>query len=69
MSLDLEHGGDYCGILQLSAEMLRVRIGEGRSVSHDKLDGFESHPNVFNKYVNPGNNAIWDEHLTAIHTV
>jgi hypothetical protein len=68
LSLDLEHGGDYCGILQLSAEMLRVRIGErGKSTTKDYVEEWEAHPNTFNKYVNPGSNAIWDEAMIACH--
>ena len=28
LSLDLEHGGEYCGIVQLSAEMCRLKLKE-----------------------------------------
>ena len=67
LSLDLEHGGEYCGILQLSVEMIRIRLKEGPG--KDQLDDWARHTTTFNKYVNPGSNAIWDDALTAVHNL
>ena len=71
LSFDLEHGGDYCGIVQLSAELMTLRLKESAngSATADKLEDLYKNPTTFNEYVNPGENAIWDEYCTGIHGI
>jgi hypothetical protein len=40
-----------------------------RSATKDTLESFDADADarVFNKYVKPRENAIWDEHLMTIH--
>jgi len=67
LSLDLEHGGEYCGIVQLSAEMCRLKLKEPARGCKDSVENWERHTDVFNEYVNPGENALWDDSATAVH--
>jgi hypothetical protein len=68
LSLDLEHGGEYCGIIQLSAEFITIRLKEhGKASNKDALEEWGKHSDTFNAYVNPGENALWDDSLTAVH--
>ncbi len=59
-SFDLEHGGEYCGIIQVSAQLFCV-------------NNFHANPkveyisNAFNKYVRPSGSAIWEQNTTNIH--
>ena len=65
VSLDIETRGEYCGIIQLSAEMFLVMYDNSRSE--------KCQPTVvrlwdtFNEYVNPGANALWDDAATLVH--
>ena len=49
LSFDLEHGGDYCGIVQLSAELMTLRLKESAngSATADKLEGLYKKPHHF----------------------
>ena len=72
ISLDLETGGDRCGIIQLSAELLRIKLKrEENLTSKDSLSSVvrgegvyheQDNPGgtLFNEYVNPGEDAEWD---------
>ena len=72
VSLDLETGGEICGIIQLSADIVRVELKRGGvTYAKDSLttvqrgEGtFEECLNpegtVFNEYVNPGKDAEWN---------
>ena len=51
--VDIETGGEHCGIIQLSA------------VAHD-VDTNQM-LGKFNKFVNPGRDAIWNDQCTATH--
>ena len=80
VSLDLETGGENCGIVQLSAELVRLDIkpeGE-KQVAKDVLAGVEregttynesSNPGgqCFNEYVHPGEDAEWSSSATQVH--
>ena len=35
LSFDLEHGGEYCGIIQMSGELIRMDL-EGKKTRSDK---------------------------------
>ena len=69
LSFDIEHGGEYCGILQLSAEFVRLGIEEAAngSYSNDKASYVHRHTECFDMYVNQGDSAFWDEHASAVH--
>ena len=59
-SFDIETGGEFCGILQMSAQIFRVKNCNNK-------------PNIsiveetFNHYVKPHDGAIWDPNATKIH--
>ena len=75
MSCDIETGGEYCGILQISAEVFRLNLMPGRNKGKDKAfskrkdtaEDIVRDPNTFNKYIKPGDRAIWSEQATKIH--
>jgi len=46
----LETGGERCGIIQISKEIFRIQNNEA-----------EVEVNVFNEYVNPGREAVWND--------
>jgi hypothetical protein len=58
VSFDIETGGTYCGIVQISAKMFRL--------VHDQ-SAQKPTPPPFNEYVNPGASAIWDPASSLIH--
>ena len=55
ISLDLEHGGDKCGVTQLSAVLFKLGGLEESSFSKDVVIR-----EVFNEYVRPPPSAIWN---------
>ena len=72
VSFDIETGGEYCGILQLSAEISRLELvpkttAKGIVATGDTASSIQREPNTFNEYVNPGEGAIYGEHSTALH--
>ena len=60
LSLDLEHGGDWVGLLQLSVETFCM-IPDANGTSFTAVR--EQH--TFNEYVQPGPDALWND---AINT-
>lgn len=60
LSFDLEHGGEYCGVVQLSAELISLEISEAPngSVTGNKLESAVKNPTNFNEYVNLGEGVI-----------
>jgi len=57
ISFDLETGRERCGIIQMSAQIFRIQNNET-----------EVEVNVFNEYVNPGREAVWNDQVcTASH--
>ena len=71
LSLDLETGGEDCGIIQISGEIIRPELArEGGKVPKDTLANVtregtlynpETNPGggLFNAYVHPGEDAEW----------
>ena len=55
VSLDMEHGGEYCGIVQLSCQLFRLHE-EGMS----KFIG-EVEKETINEFVKTPKNAIWNQ--------
>ena len=65
ISLDLEHGGDKCGITQLSAVLFRLGGVEDVDIPCDSIT-----EEVFNEYVKPPKDAIWNsktQEVTGLH--
>ena len=71
VSLDLETGGENCGIIQISAEIVRLELSrvQGKAAK-DTLAGVsrgtafyrdedDAPSELFNEYVNPGEDAEW----------
>jgi hypothetical protein len=54
-SLDIETGGEYCGIIQLSAELFRHNTADPTG------SDFIPVPETFNQYIQPPETAIWNE--------
>jgi hypothetical protein len=59
-SFDIETAGEYGGICQMSMELFSINW-ETTPPTIDRC------PETFDRYVNPGEGAIWDETLTRIH--
>jgi len=55
MSFDIEIAGEAAGIIQISAEIFRIRIVAGGGIGKDRIDDVVRSPNVFNSYVRPWN--------------
>ena len=53
MSFDIEIAGEAAGIIQISAEIFRIRIVAGGGIGKDRIDDVVCSPNVFNSYVRP----------------
>ncbi len=57
LSLDTEIGGEYVGITQLSAEIVRMMLVAGRGVAQDRVEDVTKAA-TFDSYVKPAN-ACW----------
>ena len=60
-SFDIETAGEYGGICQMSMELFSINW-ETTPPTIDRC------PETFDRYVNPGEGAIWDDTLTRIFT-
>ena len=60
VSFDIETGGEYCGILQISAECFKL------DTDVTEYGGIRF-SDTFNSYVKPSESAIWSDHTTKIH--
>ena len=72
ISFDIEIGGEYAGIIQLSAELSRLYIERPYKktiYTKDKLREVYREPVTFNKYVNPGRGVHFEEHCVAVHGI
>ena len=73
VSFDIETGGEYCGIIQISAQIMRMTCKDMSDGSDGdwlykqyKTKKWETTGGpTFNKYVYPGVKAIWNESLTT----
>lgn len=54
-SFDLETGGEYCGIVQISAELFSPNPADALGLD------FISNPDTFNSYVQPPEGALWND--------
>ena len=64
LSLDLETGGEECGIIQLSAEFVRPKLHRGgKTAVKDSLESLErGDDNIFDKQNNP-QGTVFDEYV------
>jgi hypothetical protein len=64
VSLDIETSGTYCRIIQLSVEIFLVLYDEHDPTARPMI----CHNNeTFNKYINPGENALRGPQCSSIH--
>ncbi len=56
LSFDIETGGEYCGIVQISYQKFQL-------TEHNNEISAEVEPVNFNKYVKPPSSAIWDTNM------
>ena len=66
LSFDIETSGG-AGIVQMSAEAVRLQLAQGTSAVKDIATRVSRVPSTFNKYVNPGKDAVWDAIGTSVH--
>ena len=73
VSFDIETGGEFCGILQLSTEIARIELltkttAKGVVFSTgDTSTNIQREAQTFNSFINPGEGAIYGDHAVAIH--
>jgi hypothetical protein len=67
LSFDIEIGVEYAGIIQLSAELVRMKLVAGQGVAHDRLEEV-TRVETFDSYVKPNCN-IWDQRCIDIHQI
>ena len=67
LSLDLETGGEECGIIQLSAEFVRPKLHRGgKTAVKDSLESLErGDDNIFDKQNNP-QGTVFDEYVQPL---
>ena len=56
LSFDVKTGGEYCGIVQMSANIFRINNNVGKIESES-----------FDRYVKPHDGAIWSPFSTDVH--
>ena len=66
LSFDLEHGGEECGIVQISGEFLKISIS-GDQPRADIASSICRNPDYFDSYVNPGDDTIWNQRAIGVH--
>ncbi len=67
LMLDIEVGGEYAGIVQLSAEIVRMKLVAGQGVAQDQVQDVVRLA-TFDSYVKPECN-IWDQRCIDIHQI
>ena len=68
LSFDMEVGGEYCGPLSLSGELIEFNLSpQPRSSTKDVAENVVRHPTTFHEYIRPPSSAIWDDSLFSIH--
>lgn len=67
LSLDMEHAGEYVGIIQLSAELFQMElVQKGGSARSDSAQNIVRNPTTFNEYVNPESEMEWEDNPTVL---
>ena len=66
MSFDIETAGEIAGIVQISAELVRMKM-DGTKVGSDRADGIDRVRETFNSYVNPEvRPEYWDQRSITV---
>ena len=69
MSFDIETAGEIAGIVQISAELVRMKM-DGTKVGSDRADGIDRVRETFNSYVNPEvRPEYWDQRSITVHGI
>ena len=66
LSFDIETSGG-AGIVQMSAEVVQLQLAQCTSAGKDIATSMSRMASTFNKYVNPGRDAVWDAVGTSVH--
>jgi hypothetical protein len=66
MSFDIEIAGEVAGIIQISAEIFRVKIAAGANVGKDCIEKVQCSPAIFNSYVHPWTD-MWEQQCINVH--
>ncbi len=71
ISFDIETGGEYVGVVQLSAQLCIVKLTiDGSGTVKDKAKSITIAPEVFDSSVNPNKPpGLWDERAIAVHEI
>ena len=72
ISFDIEIGGEYAGIIQLSTELSRIYIERPTKktvFNKDEVHEVYREPNTFNRYINPGRGVHFEEQCLAVHGI
>ena len=68
LSLDIEHAGEYVGVIQLSAELFRLDLlPNGTGARSDTAANIRRCVDTFNKYVKPESSMEWDSKAVQTH--
>ncbi len=67
LSLDIEIGGEYAGMFQLSAEIVWMKLFAGRVVVQDQVEEVVRMAS-FDSYVKP-ESEVWDQRCINIHQI
>ncbi len=67
LSFGIEIGGEYAGIIKLSAELVRMKLVAGRGVAQDRLEEV-ARVETFDSYAKPDCD-IWDQRCIDIHQI
>jgi hypothetical protein len=70
ISFDIETGGEYVGIVQISAQVIHLTLtAKGSTITKDTAE-CEVEDDIFDSYVNPKvSPALWDDCSIAIHGI
>ena len=68
LSFDIEIAGKAAGIIQISAEIFRLRIAAGGGIGKDRIDDVVCSPNIFNSYIHPLTD-MWEQRCIDVHQI
>jgi hypothetical protein len=71
LSFDIETAGEIAGIVQISAEIVRLKIDSAKKkVGFDHAGNILREEDTFNRYVNPKVcSEYWDQHSISVHGI
>ena len=71
LSFDIETAGEIAGIVQISAEIVRLKIDSAKKkVGSDHAGDILQEKDTFNRYVDPEvHSEYWDQHSISVHGI